>query len=220
MRLLQPCSPFPRIGGVLVSPRRPTIGKPATRKPSPQRAAHRRMVVSMPNLQDIAIPELPPRNASLRDDIPGGRGRGSSPGEGLSSPRGCGLSSRRSWKDARARFRDGDRPFFYKHCICDVCVVSVWENMFIVANCSASALPATRSHCKRLCSVLSTRVCMSVCAKHVSCISVQWDAVTFRPPVSARSSLVVGVRRAPTPPRGAEVRGVETDVFVLGPCSM
>ncbi|KAM5314568.1 DENN domain-containing protein 3 isoform 2-T3 [Glossophaga mutica] len=67
-----------RIGDMLVSPRRPTMGKIASRKASPQRAAHRRMVVSMPNLQDIAVPELPPRNASLRDDILGGCGRGSS----------------------------------------------------------------------------------------------------------------------------------------------
>ncbi|XP_037022571.2 DENN domain-containing protein 3 isoform X1 [Artibeus jamaicensis] len=66
-----------RIGEMLVSPRRPTIGKMASRKRSPQRTAHRRMVVSMPNLQDIA-PELPPRNASLREDTTGGRSRGSS----------------------------------------------------------------------------------------------------------------------------------------------
>ncbi|XP_066121675.1 DENN domain-containing protein 3 isoform X1 [Saccopteryx bilineata] len=61
-----------RINGMLLSPRRPTIEKMASRKPSPQRAAQRRMVVSMPNLQDIAIPELPPRNSSLRKvDAPG-----------------------------------------------------------------------------------------------------------------------------------------------------
>ncbi|XP_045037482.2 DENN domain-containing protein 3 isoform X3 [Desmodus rotundus] len=70
-----------RIGGMLVSPRRPTMEKMASRKRSPQHTAHRRMVVSMPDLQDIAIPELPPRNASLRDDIPGSRGRGSSSGD-------------------------------------------------------------------------------------------------------------------------------------------
>ena len=103
---------FPRIGGMLVSPRRPTMEKMASRKRSPQHTAHRRMVVSMPDLQDIAIPELPPRNASLRDDIPGSRGRGSSSGDdGQSSPRGCGLSPRRSWKDTRARFRDGNGLF-------------------------------------------------------------------------------------------------------------
>ncbi|KAM5210866.1 DENN domain-containing protein 3 isoform 1-T3 [Hipposideros larvatus] len=55
-----------RTNGMLLSPRRPTIEKMALRRRSPKHAAHRRMVVSMPNLQDIAIPELPPRNASLR----------------------------------------------------------------------------------------------------------------------------------------------------------
>ncbi|XP_069456974.1 DENN domain-containing protein 3 isoform X2 [Ovis canadensis] len=55
-----------RINGMLLSPRRPTIEKMASRKSSTPHAAHRRMVVSMPNLQDIAVPELPPRNASLR----------------------------------------------------------------------------------------------------------------------------------------------------------
>lgn len=38
----------------------------ASRKLTSQHATHRRMVVSMPNLQDIAVPELPPRNSSLR----------------------------------------------------------------------------------------------------------------------------------------------------------
>ncbi|XP_014643509.1 PREDICTED: DENN domain-containing protein 3, partial [Ceratotherium simum simum] len=55
-----------RISGMLVSPRRPTIEKMASRKSSALHGAHRRMVVSMPNLQDIATPEVPPRNASLR----------------------------------------------------------------------------------------------------------------------------------------------------------
>ncbi|XP_059528413.1 DENN domain-containing protein 3 isoform X1 [Myotis daubentonii] len=55
-----------RMNGMLLSPRRPAIEKTASHKPSPGRAARRRMVVSMPNLQDIAGPELPPRNASLR----------------------------------------------------------------------------------------------------------------------------------------------------------
>ncbi|KAM8785713.1 DENN domain-containing protein 3 isoform 2-T2 [Rhynchonycteris naso] len=55
-----------RINGMLLSPRRPTIEKMASRKPSPQHAARRRMVVSMPNLQDITLPEPPPRNSSLR----------------------------------------------------------------------------------------------------------------------------------------------------------
>ncbi|KAK1331862.1 hypothetical protein QTO34_007538 [Cnephaeus nilssonii] len=55
-----------RMNGMLLGPRRPTVEKKAPHKPSPGRAARRRMVVSMPNLQDIAGPELPPRNASLR----------------------------------------------------------------------------------------------------------------------------------------------------------
>ncbi|XP_007938758.1 DENN domain-containing protein 3 [Orycteropus afer afer] len=59
-----------RRDGVLVSPRRPTVEKMALRKPSPLRAAHRRMVVSMPNLQEITVPELPPRNSSLRTAPP------------------------------------------------------------------------------------------------------------------------------------------------------
>ncbi|XP_033616780.1 DENN domain-containing protein 3 isoform X3 [Fukomys damarensis] len=55
-----------RITGMLISPRRPTVEKMASRKSSPLHTTHRRMVVSMPSLQDIALPELPPRNASLR----------------------------------------------------------------------------------------------------------------------------------------------------------
>nr|XP_005910460.1 PREDICTED: DENN domain-containing protein 3 [Bos mutus] len=55
-----------RINGMLLSPRRPTIEKMASRKSSASHTAHRRMVVSMPNLQDITVPELPPRNSSLR----------------------------------------------------------------------------------------------------------------------------------------------------------
>lgn len=51
---------------MLISPRRPTAGKLGSRKSSALRAAHRRMVVSMPNLQDLVSPEPPPRNASLR----------------------------------------------------------------------------------------------------------------------------------------------------------
>ncbi|XP_006879324.1 PREDICTED: DENN domain-containing protein 3 [Elephantulus edwardii] len=59
-----------RVHGMLISPRRPTIEKMALRKSSPLQAAHRRMVVSMPNLQDITIPDLPPRNSSLRSFSP------------------------------------------------------------------------------------------------------------------------------------------------------
>ncbi|XP_032171800.1 DENN domain-containing protein 3 isoform X3 [Mustela erminea] len=66
-----------RLNGMLVSPRRPTIEKMTSRKFSPLHIAHRRMVVSMPNLQDIAVPELPARNASLRKVDTAGCGSGS-----------------------------------------------------------------------------------------------------------------------------------------------
>ncbi|XP_008071354.1 DENN domain-containing protein 3 [Carlito syrichta] len=66
-----------RINGMLISPRRPTVEKIASQKPSPLHVAHRRMVVSMPNLQDIATPELAPRNSSLRlMDTTGCKGSG------------------------------------------------------------------------------------------------------------------------------------------------
>ncbi|XP_039088930.1 DENN domain-containing protein 3 isoform X1 [Hyaena hyaena] len=55
-----------RLHGVLLSPRRPTIEKMASRNPPSLHATHRRMVVSMPNLQDITVPEPPARNSSLR----------------------------------------------------------------------------------------------------------------------------------------------------------
>ncbi|XP_013011581.1 DENN domain-containing protein 3 isoform X1 [Cavia porcellus] len=55
-----------RISGMLRSPRRPTVEKMASRKSSPLNITHRRMVVSMPSLQDITLPELPARNSSLR----------------------------------------------------------------------------------------------------------------------------------------------------------
>ncbi|XP_059971573.1 DENN domain-containing protein 3 isoform X1 [Mesoplodon densirostris] len=55
-----------RIDGMLLSRRRPTVEKMASRKSSAPHGAHRRMVVSMPNLQDIMVPELLPRNSSLR----------------------------------------------------------------------------------------------------------------------------------------------------------
>lgn len=55
---------------MLLSPRRTTDEKVAARKPSALHAARRRMVVSMPDLQDIASPELLPRNASLRSAGP------------------------------------------------------------------------------------------------------------------------------------------------------
>uniref|UniRef100_A0A2K6FI47 DENN domain-containing protein 3 n=1 Tax=Propithecus coquereli TaxID=379532 RepID=A0A2K6FI47_PROCO len=66
-----------RINGPLISPRRPTIEKMASRKPSPLHGTRRRMVVSMPNLQDIATPELVPGNSLLRlMDTAGCRGSG------------------------------------------------------------------------------------------------------------------------------------------------
>ncbi|XP_043457816.1 DENN domain-containing protein 3 isoform X1 [Prionailurus bengalensis] len=55
-----------RLSGMLPSPRRPTIEKMASRNSPSLHVTHRRMVVSMPNLRDIAVPELPARNSSLR----------------------------------------------------------------------------------------------------------------------------------------------------------
>ncbi|XP_029410861.1 DENN domain-containing protein 3 isoform X2 [Nannospalax galili] len=55
-----------RVDRMLISPRRPTVEKMASRKALPLHITHRRMVVSMPNLQDISLPELLPRNSSLR----------------------------------------------------------------------------------------------------------------------------------------------------------
>ncbi|XP_040350474.1 DENN domain-containing protein 3 isoform X3 [Herpailurus yagouaroundi] len=55
-----------RLSRMLPSPRRPTIEKMASRNSSSLHVTHRRMVVSMPNLRDIAVPELPARNSSLR----------------------------------------------------------------------------------------------------------------------------------------------------------
>ncbi|XP_054446520.1 DENN domain-containing protein 3 [Pteronotus mesoamericanus] len=70
-----------RVSGTLLSPRRPTVEKMALGKPWSQRAAHRRMVVSMPNLHDVSVPELVPRNASLHSSSvssPSGRSSSSS----------------------------------------------------------------------------------------------------------------------------------------------
>uniref|UniRef100_A0A8C5K9H5 DENN domain-containing protein 3 n=1 Tax=Jaculus jaculus TaxID=51337 RepID=A0A8C5K9H5_JACJA len=55
-----------RIDRMLMSPRRPTVEKMASRKFTPLHITHRRLVVSMPNLQDITLPDLPPKNSSLR----------------------------------------------------------------------------------------------------------------------------------------------------------
>ncbi|XP_030159746.1 DENN domain-containing protein 3 isoform X5 [Lynx canadensis] len=66
-----------RLSGMLPSPRRPTIEKMASRNSSSLHVTHRRMVVSMPNLRDIAVPELPARNSSLRKmDSEGSRSSG------------------------------------------------------------------------------------------------------------------------------------------------
>uniref|UniRef100_A0A8C9JBJ5 DENN domain containing 3 n=1 Tax=Panthera tigris altaica TaxID=74533 RepID=A0A8C9JBJ5_PANTA len=55
-----------KLSRMLPSPRRPTIEKMASRNSPSLHVTHRRMVVSMPNLRDIAAPELPARNSSLR----------------------------------------------------------------------------------------------------------------------------------------------------------
>ncbi|XP_047396224.1 DENN domain-containing protein 3 isoform X2 [Sciurus carolinensis] len=55
-----------RINGMLISPRRPTVEKMASRRCPPLHVTHRRMVVSMPDLQDITLSEPLPRNLSLR----------------------------------------------------------------------------------------------------------------------------------------------------------
>lgn len=47
------------------TPRRLTIEKMASRRISTERKASRRKVISMPNLQDIKLPEGPTRNPSL-----------------------------------------------------------------------------------------------------------------------------------------------------------
>nr|XP_010586823.1 LOW QUALITY PROTEIN: DENN domain-containing protein 3 [Loxodonta africana] len=55
-----------RINGMLISPRRLTVEKMALQRSSLQKAAQRRMVVSMPDLQDITVVEVQPRKSSLR----------------------------------------------------------------------------------------------------------------------------------------------------------
>lgn len=58
------------------TPRRLTIEKMASKRVSAERKASRRMVISMPNLQDIKLPEGPTRNSSLRKVETGvGKGR-------------------------------------------------------------------------------------------------------------------------------------------------
>ncbi|NXA06468.1 DEND3 protein, partial [Sapayoa aenigma] len=55
-----------RLDLVFHSPRRLTMEKMASKRFTPQQKISRRMVVSLPNLQDIKLPEGPSRNSSLR----------------------------------------------------------------------------------------------------------------------------------------------------------
>ncbi|XP_015475166.1 DENN domain-containing protein 3 [Parus major] len=55
-----------RLDLMFATPRRLTIEKMASKRISAERKANRRMVISMPNLQDIKLPEGPIRNSSLR----------------------------------------------------------------------------------------------------------------------------------------------------------
>ncbi|XP_059723714.1 DENN domain-containing protein 3 isoform X1 [Haemorhous mexicanus] len=55
-----------RLDLMFPTPRRLTIEKMASKRMSAARKASRRMVISMPNLQDIHLPEGPSRNSSLR----------------------------------------------------------------------------------------------------------------------------------------------------------
>ncbi|XP_037236442.1 DENN domain-containing protein 3 [Falco rusticolus] len=55
-----------RLNSMFHSPRRLTIEKMASKQFNPQRIINRRMVISMPNLQDIKLPEGPTRNSSLQ----------------------------------------------------------------------------------------------------------------------------------------------------------
>lgn len=92
---------------MLLSPRRLTVEKTAPRKPSAQHAARRRMVVSMPDLQDFASPELLPRKASLRK--PGALDRGSvSAGDRSptppSAPKAAGGNPSSFWEEGMSLF--------------------------------------------------------------------------------------------------------------------
>ncbi|NWU66589.1 DEND3 protein, partial [Pterocles burchelli] len=55
-----------RLNLMFHSPRRLTMEKMASKQFNPQAWINRRMVISMPNLQDIKLPEGPTRNSSLR----------------------------------------------------------------------------------------------------------------------------------------------------------
>lgn len=47
-------------------PRRMATEKMASKQMNSQSTMNRRMVISMPDLQDIKLPEVPPRNSSFR----------------------------------------------------------------------------------------------------------------------------------------------------------
>ncbi|NXC97508.1 DEND3 protein, partial [Certhia familiaris] len=65
-----------RLDLMFPTPRRLTIEKMASKRISAERKASRRMVISMPNLQDIKLPEGPTRISSLRKVETGvGKGR-------------------------------------------------------------------------------------------------------------------------------------------------
>ncbi|KAF1610478.1 DENN domain-containing protein 3, partial [Eudyptes chrysolophus] len=55
-----------RLNLMFHAPRRMTMEKMASKRFNPQYMISRRMVISMPNLQDITLPERPTRNSSLR----------------------------------------------------------------------------------------------------------------------------------------------------------
>ncbi|XP_076185141.1 DENN domain-containing protein 3 [Aptenodytes patagonicus] len=55
-----------RLNLMFHAPRRMTMEKMASKRFNPQYMISRRMVISMPNLQDITLPECPTRNSSLR----------------------------------------------------------------------------------------------------------------------------------------------------------
>lgn len=57
---------FLRLNLMFHTPRRLTMEKMASKQFNPQHVIDRRMVISMPNLQDIKLPEGPARHSSLR----------------------------------------------------------------------------------------------------------------------------------------------------------
>jgi len=57
---------FFRFNLMFRAPRRLTMEKMASKRFNSQNIINRRMVISMPNLQDIKLPESPTRKSSLR----------------------------------------------------------------------------------------------------------------------------------------------------------